>query len=244
MKKKTNINIQIDHRSTEPEHEQIAKQIKSQILTHQFTDGLLDVQLLSKSLNISKDQVIQAFNILVKEQMVSVFDDKYELSYKEVVDINEEVVHSIADMIKATHQTLCVKVFDEQYLYADEKLCKEIPFVLGEEVYHHKRIYYGDDYPKAFMEIYFSKKLMPYINQDPFIRMPIYEILSFNQDYVLPFKQELIAIKFNDHINEILSQSKGTSGFISKEFYYDEYHQLMLGYHVYFNMNFFVRFKD
>lgn len=244
MKKKANINIQIDHRSTEPEHEQIARQIKSQILTHQFTNDLLDVELLSKSLDMSKDQVIKALNMLVKQQMVSVFGDKYELTYREVVDINDEVVHSVSDMIKATHQKFFVKVFDDRYLHADQKLCKEAPFVLGEEIYHHKRIFFGDDYPKAYMEIYFSKQLMPKVDQAPFISMPVYEILSFNQDYVLPFRQELIAIKFDDRINEMLSQSKGTSGFLSKEYYYDEYHQLMIYFQVYFNMNFFVRFKD
>lgn len=244
MKKKTKINIQIDHRSTEPEHEQIAKQIKSLILTHQFTNDLLDVNLLSKSLDISKDLVIMALNILVKEQMVSLFNQKYELTYREIVDINDEVVHSVSDMIKATHETFSVKVFDEKYFLADEKLCKESPFVLGEEIYHHKRIYFGDNYPKAYMEIYFSKELMPHMDQDPFIHMPIYEILSFNQDYVLPFRQVLKAIKFEDNINEILSQSKGTTGFITQESYYDEYHQLMVYYRVYYNMNFFVRFKD
>lgn len=244
MKKKQTLYIQVDHRSTEPEYEQIAKQVRSLILTHQFSVDLLDISHLVEMLDVDEDVVIKAFDILEREQMISKQDDKYELTYQEVVDINDETITSAVEMIKALNQSFSMDVFDEKYMIADELFCSKVPFLLGEEIYTHKRIYFGDRYPKSYMELYFSKTLMPDIDQEAYVHMPYYEILSFDQDYILPYEKRLRAIKLDDYINKILLQSKGTSGFLSEEFYYNEYHQLMFYAKLYMNMNFFIRFKD
>jgi len=244
MKKSQNLIIQIDHRSTEKACIQIAKQLKTIILTHQYQNKLLDVDELAKFLNIDKQIVIDAFQILLEEQIISNDQGTYQISYQEITDINDQEVLSFADTIKMMNQKFSMKVFDESYQIADEKIVKTMSFVLGEVIYSHKRIYYGDSYPKAYMELYFSKELMPNVDQEPYIHMPYYQIISFNPDYVFPYKKVLKSVKFSDEINEMLSQSKDTSGFMSEEFYFDEHHQLTLYAKIYFNVNFFVRFKE
>lgn len=247
MKPSIKYTLQIDHRSLVSKPDQIADQIKTLILMHERSPKLADPDFLCKQYNLDKQDVLAAFEILVRDQT---FDynkatNTYFITYSESNYFSEGITISIVDIIKSLNQTLHIKTFDDALLPQSTEILKPLGFDKDDQIYYQKRIYYGDTHPKAYMELYFSTKHLPNIMLDTYKKMPYYDIVGINNPQVdSKYNLRLKTRTFSKEINKYLNQSLDSSGFLSEEFYYNDSSNLILYVNIYLNSNYFIRLQS
>ena len=236
--------LSIDYRSNEAIEVQLYKQLKVLILTHRFSLELLEPLLVASMAKVDLPAAQKAFDILVQDQILGINENqKYFMAYQEIADVNQKTTYSVIDIIKLLKQELTIKTFGDKYLNSNLTELYNLGFEKNEVIYYHERIYYGDNLPKAYMKLYFSKKHLPNCDQEDMRLVPYYELVAFNVDDKLKSKRTLNAINFSDKINQHLNQSKNSSGLSTNEFYYDKDNKLVLYVKMYLNLNYFLRLK-
>ncbi len=210
--------IVIDRRSNKDFSIQIYEKIKKAILLHQFSDEILNYEKLSKQLNVEKEVVIKAFDILVEEGVfIKCEKGRYCNVYREVLAFNEEYTGSLIKHIENQNLKLSVDLLENKSLIVNEKLASELKFGVNQHLINQVRVYYGDNYPKAYLNVYFDKK---YEENFKDLENELLDSLSFKENN-LKIKRIVKSIILPDKINHYLNQPKKTAGIKLLEYVYD-----------------------
>jgi len=234
--------IQVDKRSNEPVEEQIANHIKALVLTYKYDQNITNLAYIQSLVDIELSSVKKAFDILVNDRIFGVDEyQNYYVTYQDVVRVGRGYVTSVFDNIKYLNQKFSMKVFDQKNMKCDRSLAKLTEFRTGDIIHYQKRIYYGDDQPKAYMELYFSKDRIPNIEDKAVHELPYYHIIGVDQNPKVPSYRKLEVIRFSDEVNAYLNQSIKSNGFYSQESYFNEDKDILLYVNIYLNLSYFIR---
>lgn len=242
MIKKKDPVIQVDKRSNEPVAIQLANHIKALVLTYKYDANITNLDYIASLDDLDKKDVQKAFDILVSDRIFKVDEHKnYDVTYQDVVKVGRGFVTSVYDNIKYLNQTFSMKIFDQKHIKCDRTLAKLTEFKTGDLIHYQRRIYYGDDQPKAYMELFFSKDRMPHIEDKDVNGLPYYQIVGVDENPKVPSYRKLEVIRFSDEINAYLNQSLKSNGFYSQESYFNQDKEILLYVNIYLNLSYFIR---
>ena len=166
------------------------------------------------------------------------------MTYNESTFVDDTKITSVIDNIKALNQQLMIKTFDKNLIPLSKSL-KALGFDDDDTIYFQKRIYFGDTYPKAYMELYFSTKHLPSIKDPKYDEIPYYDIVKLNDpNSHTSYDLSLKTLIFDKTINQYLNQRSGSSGFLSEEYYYNDSKKLILYVNIYLNNNHFIKLQS
>lgn len=210
--------IVVDRRSTEAHSLQIYKQIKEAILLQKCHCKVIDCQQLSQYVGVSEEEAIIALEMLVKD---GIFykgkNSKYHNKYREVIFYGSNLKNTLIKHIEQQGFKVGVEILHSEPLIIDESLHKNIKFDVGREVIYQHRIYYGDEYPKAYVEVYFDKE---YEEDFKDVNKGIFEAIGY-PDKPLKLYRRLNSTILPKEINLYLNQPKGTAGLVLNEYLFD-----------------------
>lgn len=211
-------NIVIDRRSSKDYSLQIYEKIKKTILLHQFSEEILNYEKLSKKLNVDKSVVIKAFDYLVDEGIFTKCEKgKYCNVYREVITYNEHYESSLIKHIKNQNLELSVDLLESKDVIIDEESASILNFEVGQQITYQTRVYYGDNYPKAYVKIYFDER---YRGKFDDLNKELLDSLEFFKKN-LKIKRILKSVTFSNKINQYLNQPNKTAGIKLLEYVYD-----------------------
>lgn len=210
--------IVIDRRSSKDYSVQIYEKIKKSILLYEFSDDILDYEKLSESLNVDVSVVLKAFEFLVVEGVfIKCEKGSYCNVYREVLTYTEKYDSSLLKHIKDQGLELSVELLERKEFVVDKIMSTNLAFEIGQKLIHQTRVYYGDNYPKAYVKLYFDQQYRGQFND---LNKGLLDTLNF-KDSNLKIKRILKSVIVPNKICHYLNQPKKTAGVVLNEYVYD-----------------------
>lgn len=171
--------INIDKRSKVSYDRQLQQQLRSLIARGLLRKGtvLTEPKLLAKDLEIEQNQVENAYHLLEREKRVVFQNEIWKVSFASIPKIFFEEFISIYDsIIKNVKSNPTIKTIEiDLNKHVKGDLAKDLGSTVA---LHTKRIYYGDDIPFVYANIYFPKGRFPHLEDELKKDMPYYKELK------------------------------------------------------------------
>jgi len=171
--------INIDKRSKISYDKQVQQQLRSLIARGLIRKGtqLPQTELLAKELEIETSMVENAYRLLEREKRVIYQNESWKVSIASIPKIFfKEFITIYESIIKNAKSTPSIKTLD---IVLDKHVKGDIALSLGQNTaLHTQRIYYGDDVPFVYANIYFPAGRFPNLELVLEKDQPYYKELS------------------------------------------------------------------
>lgn len=209
--------IKLDRTISTPLHQQIFISIKTAIQSKRLIPGdkLPTEDELCQFFNISRPVVRQAYNKLIEEELIVRHKGKgsFVLAQKTKYTILQSL-HSLTEQITMNNMNPTIKEYQREIVDCPLVYLEKFGYTEPTQVIHIKRMYYGDDSPQFYVEVFLPLNLYPDLMTHLKSNQPIREyskkIPGFN---TISSKRHMTAIKFNPEICDRFKIRKGSVGF-------------------------------
>lgn len=170
---------------------------------------------LCQFFNISRPVVRQAYNKLIEEELIFRHKGKgsFVLTQRTKYTILQSL-HSLSEQITMNNMNPTIKEYLREIIDCPIEYLDKLGYEEPKPVLHIKRVYYGNENPQFYVEVFLPLNLYP----DAIIKLksnePIKNYSKSISDYTtLSSNRHMTAIKFNAEICERFEINKGSVGF-------------------------------
>jgi len=209
--------IKLNRESTTPLHQQIFESIKDSINNRRLLPGdkLPTEEELCKFFNISRPVIRQAYNQLIEEELIYRHKGKgsFVLAKKTKYTILQSL-NSLTAQISLNDMNPTIEEYLREVIDCPKEYLDKLGFQEPAKVLHIKRMYYGDDMPQFFIEVYLPFDLysdaLEKLKNDEAIKDYSSSIPGYN---TLKSCRHMTAIKLSPEVCESFNIKKGSVGF-------------------------------
>ena len=188
MNKELLAELRVDRRYGVSIDTQIAYSIRAMITSNaiHFNEELPSVAFLAPHLDVSVDEVQRAYDMLVKEKVITLRNGTYQVSYFEVSNRFHQSMITITDALKKMNLEPSIQTLVFEKMSVSATLAKKSGMKEGETVLRMKRVYAGDGIPFIVYDGYLPFSVFPNLDQVIVANEPYYPTLVKN--YQIQFK--------------------------------------------------------
>jgi DNA-binding GntR family transcriptional regulator len=216
--------INIDKRSKISYDKQVQQQLRSLIARGVLRKGtdLIEPRLLAKELDIETSMVESAYRLLEKEKRVTYQNESWKVSIANIPKIFFEEFISIYDsIIKNAKSIPSIKTLE---IDLDKHVKGNIALSLGQNTaLYCKRIYYGNEVPFVYANIYFPVGRFPNLEEELRKDKPYYK--EMNAMYGVKLSKSTRTIKglnLKKREADYLGVPEGTAAYLTVVKNFDE----------------------
>jgi GntR family transcriptional regulator len=209
--------IKLDKTSSTPLHQQLFTSIKAAMNAKFLIPGdkLPTEDELCQYFNISRPVVRQAYNKLIEEELIFRHKGKgsFVLTQKTKYTILQSL-HSLTEQISMNNMNPTIKEYLREVIECPSEVLEKLGFEEPAQVLHIKRMYYGNETPQFYVEVFLPFELYPDAMSKLKLDEPIKNFSNSIKDYnTVSSNRHMTAIKFNPEICERFEIKKGSAGF-------------------------------
>lgn len=188
MNKELLAELRVDRRYGVTIDTQIAYAIRAMITSNaiHFNEELPTVDFLAPHLQVTVEEVQSAYDMLVKEKVITLRNEVYQVSYFEVSNRFHQSMITITDALKKMNLEPSIKTVTFTKMIVSSSFAKKSGLKEGEMVLRMKRIYSGDHIPFIVYDGYLPLSVFPHLDTVLVENEPYYPVLVKN--YHIQFK--------------------------------------------------------
>lgn len=220
--------ITLDFRSKTPLFEQLEEKLFLLIQDHTLNNGdsLPSIHDMSQALNISKEVVLKSYQSLVKQQLISMIDGQYQVSFKRFSHDYYGGLMTILDLIRHNgFEAKTVKKPSE--LVSEEDLKKRGIIFDIPGPFHVMRIdYLADDIVFAVTYSYVPQSIVQDFDEALRLGENVNDYFKKVTTYLKPVSA-LKSVIYPTWVADILNVPYSRAGLLMKNDFYDDQNQLI-----------------
>jgi len=209
--------IKLDKSDSTPLHQQLFISLKAAISAKFLIPGdkLPTEDELCHYFNISRPVVRQAYNKLIEEELIFRHKGKgsFVLTQKTKYTILQNI-NSLSEQISMNNMNPTIKEYLREIIDCPNEYLEKLGFEEPTQVLHIKRMYYGDETPQFYVEVFLPLELYPDAINKLKLDEPIKNFSNTIAEYnTVSSNRHITAIIFNSEICELFEIKKGSAGF-------------------------------